>query len=906
MTSKASWKRQFAKLRAFFARHKPVDDLEEEIRSHLRMEEQENLESGLPPDEAHYAALRRFGNVTLAQERSREMWGWNLAETLWQDLRYGLRMLAKNPGFTAVVVLTLALGIGANTAIFSLLDTVLLRMLPVRQPEQLFFLDNVGARGPNGAPPYPCFERFRDESHSFSGMAAFSGDVSKLSIDGHFEQALVQYASDSYFEVLGVKPAMGRLLAPGDERLDPPAAVISYAYWQRRFGGSPGVLGKTIQLETRPLTIVGVTPPEFFGLQVGHPVDITVPITLKGARQLHDSGAWWLDIIGRLKPDISPEQARAEIDVVYQNFMSEAGGVSPEDRRDYFNHMDLLPASKGLDELRHLFSKPLLVLMGLVGCVLLICCANISNLLLARAAARQREFAVRVAIGAGRGRLIGQWLTETLLLVFFGAAAALVFASWASHELVSFFATGRYPILLDLHLNTRILGFTAGLALFAGLLSGMAPTFSALRADPQQAIKEGENQATTSRTRMSAGKLLVSVQVATSLVLLFGAGLFIRTLQNLKSVNPGFRTHGVLTMTVEPLDAEYLATSGPPALIPSKAQRLATLWTQLLNQVRTTPAVKSASLSVLTPLSGRDRGVAVEVPGFQPRSDRDKGIGENHVSDGYFETMGIPVMLGRPFTPDDNGTAPKVAILNETAARFYFGNRSPLGARLDFGETPISDGIYHVVGVVRDAKHNSLREDTPRFVFLPVSQARDYLDRLSLAIRTNSSSLDLAPVIRQRIRALGADVLVTEVATVDQQIDQSLLQERLISTLSGFFGLLALLIAALGLYGIMSYSIVRRTREMGIRQALGARSRTVVWLVLRETLFMVGLGIGLGTPAALLLGRTVGSLIYGLKPSDSATISGSVLILGAVAILAGYLPAKRASKVDPMVALRHE
>jgi predicted permease len=880
-------------------------DLARELRDHLDLEAEEQRAAGLAPKEAAYAAHRALGNALNIEEDVRGAWGGQWLETFVQDMRCGLRQLRHNPGFATVVVLTLALGIGANTAIFSLLDTVLLKTLPVQQPEQLFFLDNVGARGPNGGPPYPCFERFRDETHGFSGMAAFSGDVSKLSIDGRFEQALVQYASDTYFEVLGVKPVLGRLLAPGDERLNPPGAVISYAYWQRRFGRSPEVLGKAIQLETRALTIIGVTPPEFFGLQVGHPVDITVPISLKAARQLHDPGAWWLDIIGRLKAGVSPELARAEIDVIYQNFMS-GGQISPEDRRDYFNHIELLPASKGLDELRHRFSKPLLVLMVLVGLVLLICCVNISNLLLARATARQREFAVRVAIGAGRARLIRQLLTETLLLFFFGAGLGLVFASWASHGLVGFFATGRYPIVVDLHLNVRILAFTAGVALITGLLLGLAPAFSAVRADPQRAIKEGENQFTASHPRLSAGKLLVSLEVASSLVLLFGASLFIRTLQNLKSIDPGFRTHGVFTMMVEPLDAEYQVSFGPPAVLQKKAERLATFWGQLLAQVRATPGVQSASLSVLTPLSGRDRGVGVDVAGFQPRSDRDKGVGENHVSDGYFETMGIPLLQGRTFTPSDNAAAPNVAILNETAARFYFGDRNPIGAHLDFGKTPISDGIYQVLGVIRDSKHNSLREDTPRFVFLPVAQARDYLDRLALAVRTNSNTLDLAPIIRQRIRALGANILITETATLDQQIDQSLLRERLVSTLSSVFGLLALLIAAIGLFGVMSYATVRRTREVGIRMALGARSGAVVWLVLRETLLMVGLGIGLGIPAALLLGRTVGTLIYGLKPSDPTTVCGSVVILGAVAVLAGYLPAKRASKVDPMVALRYE
>jgi predicted permease len=881
------------RFRSLFRRGCVEGELSEELRFHLEKLAEENVAKGMTPEEAHYAALRELGGLEQIKEECRDMRRVNYIDDLLQDVRYGLRTLVKNSGFTTAVALTLALGIGGNTAIFSLLDTVLLKMLPVQQPKQLFFLDNVGARGPNGAPPYPCFERFREQSHVFSGMAAFSGDNSKLSIDGHLEQTFLQYASDSYFEVLGVKPALGRLLAPGDERLNQPVAVISYAYWQRRFGGRPGVLGNVIQLGRRPLTIVGVTPPEFFGLQVGRRVDVTVPITLVGARQLHDRGAWWFDIIGRLKAGVSPEQARAEIDVIYQNFMSEVQ-VSPEDRRDYFNHMELLPASRGLEELRHMFSKPLLVLMALVGFVLLICCANIFNLLLARAAARQREFAVRVAIGAGRVRLIRQLLTETLTLFFFGAALALVFASWASHGLAGFFATGSYPILLDLNLNGRILVFTSGVALVTGLLLGLAPGFSAVRADPQNAIKDGEHQVTASHARLSARKVLMSLEVASSLVLLFGAGLFIRTLQNLKSIDPGFYTHGVLTMMVEPDDAAY------------KDAHLATLWQRILEQTRTIPGVQSASLSVLTPLSGRDRGVGVDVAGFQPRSDRDKGISENHVSEGYFETMGIPLLLGRTFTQNDNANAPKVAILNETAARFYFGDRNPLGARLDFGKTPNSDGIYNVVGVVRDSKHNSLREDAPRFVFLPVSQPRDYLNRLALTVRTNSNSLDLAPVVRRRIRALGSNILISDTATLDQQIDQSLLQERLVSTLSGFFGFLALLIAAIGLYGVMSYSVVRRTREMGIRMALGARSATVLWMVLRETFSTIGLGIGLGTPAALLLGRTVGSLIYGLKPSDPATILGSGLILGAVAILAGYLPARRASKVDPTVALRYE
>ena len=822
----------------------------------------------------------------------------NMIADLGQDLRFGARMMWKQKGLTAIVVLSLALGIGANTAIFSLIDAVLLKMLPVERPEQLYFIQNVGPRRPDGgAPPYPCFERFRDHNQSFTGTAAFTGFIQGLKIDGQPEEVSGQRVSGNYFSLLGINAVLGRTFSPADDAVpgqggpDGLVAVISYNYWTRRFGSNPAVVGKVVQLDSDPVTIIGVTPPGFYGLVPGREFDISLPMMSAGAGQLAAREGWWFKAVGRVKTGVPLEQARAELDTIFQSYM-DGTSMNTEARREVFNRIELRSASRGLNELRRQFSKPLQALMVIAALVLLIACANVANLLLARATGRRKEFAVRLALGASRFRLLRQMLAESFLLVGLGGLLGLLFARWGSAFLVGFFATGRGRLFINLPLDYRVLSFTAGVALLMGLLFGLAPALQAARFEPNSTLKDNSGASTRARSRF--GKSLVVAQVALSLLLLIGAGLFVRTLHNLKTVDAGFRPEGVLTMKINPPDGAY------------QGERLTGLWKDLLARVERLPGVRAASLTTLSPLDGADRGVWVEVSGFAPRSDRDKDIRLNQVSPGYFRTFGIPILQGRGFTDTDNEIAPKVALLNEAAAHFYFGDRSPLGTQARFGQREGVSPTYEIVGVVKDSRYQNLREPDTRLIYLPLSQARDRLRRLTLAVRAEGKSTELTGAISNEVRAIGSDILLTNVTTLDEQVDQSLVQERLVAMLSLFFGLLALLLASIGLYGVMSYDVARRTNEIGIRMALGASANRVVRSVMRETMVWVALGAGLGLGAAFATTRWLESLLFGLKPRDPLTIGLAALVLLAVAAVAGYLPARRASRVDPLVALRNE
>jgi predicted permease len=611
-----------------------------------------------------------------------------------------------------------------------------------------------------------------------------------------------------------------------------------------------------------------------------------MPITIAGPRLLHSTSSWFFRSVARLKSGVTAEQARAEIDPIFQAFMNEFP-PSADARRDYFHNMELGPASHGLDQLRKRFSRPLWALMAVVGLVLLIGCANITNLLLARAAMREREFAVRVAIGAGRSRLFRQVLVETSLLFAAGAAAGVAIAWWAARGIIAFFAGGAQPILLDIHWDWRVVGFTAALSLLATFIFGAAPLVHAMRTGPHAAMKHG-GRSTTSR--IGPGQFLVAFQVALSMILLAGAALFLRTLDNLYTLSAGFHADQVGLILIHLPDNSYHEA----------AARIA-LWDRLLPHIRSLPGVRSASLSRLTPLDGNYRGVRFEAPEFQARSDQERSIGLNTVSEDYFTTLGTPLVEGRDFTENDRAGAPNVALLNESARRLFFSGRDPLGTVVKL----MGGSLYRIVGVVQDAKQADLRKEAGPFVYVPVRQPVDSGAWLTLSIRT-AAPLPLIATVQKRLRSLGPDIQIVRTDTLARQIDESLLQERLISTLATAFGFLALALSAVGLYGVLAYSVAQRTSEIGIRMALGAMPGQVTWSVLRQTLWLVAIGLAAGIPSSIFLARLVENLFYGVTPTDAITQAGAAALLAAVALAASYLPARRAGRIDPLAALRYE
>jgi predicted permease len=894
-------------VRAFFRKSRVEQDLDAELRSFLETAVEQKMRAGMRREEAIRAARIELGSIEAVKDRVRDV-GWeSLFETLWRDVCYAIRMLRRSPGFTSVAVLSLSLGIGANTAIFSLVDTVLVKSLPVKEPQGLFFIDNSGGKsGGNSGPPYPCYETLRDNSRFLAGIAAFDENRLKVTIDGTPEQLPVQYASGSYFEVLGIRAVLGRVLTPADDSEfgrggpDGAVAVISHSLWKRRFGMDPNVLGKSIQVGTNWVTIVGVTPPEFFGLQVGSPIDISIPMMLKG-NSLRSKHLWWLSVVGRIKPDATVDQARTDLDGLFDAYMSDIG--QPRDRRGYFSGIELVPAARGLNALRRQFSEPLLIVTAIVGVVLLIGCANVANLLLARASARRSEISIRLAIGASRGRLIRQLLTEGVVLVSASALAGLLFARWVVSFLVGLFADDGHGILLNPHFDFRVLLFTAVIATLTALLFSLAPALQATRVD---AAKPAAGSATSSATtHVRLGQSLVVIQVTLSVALLCSAALFLRTLHNLNAVETGFHREGVLTMEVEATVPGRNATPKTPDENSLERARLGTIWQDFIARVIASPGVTSAAVATMSPLSGRNRGVVIAISGGTPVSAKDRGIHINEVTAGYFGTMGIRVLSGRSFTPRDRAASPRVAILNDTAARAYFGAGDAIGRRVNFPGQPIKDD-YEIVGVVRDARYEDLRTADERMAYLPIEQSFDLITNAIVAVRGPGDITRLVPSIRHTARETIPGGFVTRIATIEQQLKASLVRERLLSMLAPFFAGLALVLACIGLYGVMAYDVVRRGREIAIRIAIGARQQSVIWMVVRESLALVVLGAALGTTAALAAGRYVQSQLFGVAPGDPVAIAAAILLLMSVTTAAAYLPARRATRVDPLVALRCE
>jgi predicted permease len=892
------------RLVALFHRRQFDADLEEEMRLHQELREQEQVERGVLPEEAHYAVQRHFGNRLVLREESRDMWGWNWLEMLLQDIRYGLRQLRRNPGFTTVAVITLALGIGGTTAIFSLIDAVMLRNLPVNNPRQLIQLATVGRYGVSSF-SFPAFKQFRDENRVCSGMLAI-GWLEDLdaSINGQTEQVEGRIVSGNFFSFLGVSAAAGRTFTSEDDKAPRKSAVavISYGYWKRRFGLNPSVVGKSVTLNRTPFTIVGVTPPSFSGLEVGDSPDVYVPMMMEPA--FHDGPSWlnqsdyhWLTVMGRLKPGISREQAPADLEIIHRRILAGTSftGWSPLERKDYLSeHLEVASAASGLPfGLPKEFSKTLSILMGMVGLILLIACANVANLLLGRATIRQKEIAVRLAIGAARWRLIRQLLTESAVLAAAAGALGLLSAYWASDAIVALMSVGRSPLVLDLHPDPRVLGFTAVISFFATLLFGLAPAVRGTCVDLTPALKESAVRMGSKRSRLGLGKGLVVSQVALSLLLLFGAGLFARTLENLETLDPGFDRKGILLFDIDPTKSGY------------KGPAITRLYKQLLERIDATPGVRSASLSEMEPITGGggwDNSVWVE--GYTPKPYENMAVYLNSVGPKYFETLRTPLLLGRDFSPRDTKTSPKVAIINQAMARYFFGNRNPVGRKFGWWGEDRNKQPFEIVGVVKDSKYETLREQVPRTAYLDCFQETP--GPMTFALRTSVKPTAVVSQVRNEIRAIDVNVRFGQFRTLEEHVDETLGHERLMATLSSLFAVLAILLACVGLYGIMAYAVARRTKEIGIRMALGAGCMQVLRMILGESALLIAVGVGAGLPVALAAARLISGQLYGLKATDPVTVAGAILLLAVVGGLAGYIPARRATKVDPMVALRYE
>ncbi|HEU4835422.1 MAG TPA: ABC transporter permease [Pyrinomonadaceae bacterium] len=831
-----------------------------------------------------------------------------------QDIRYGIRMLLKKPGFTLIAVLSLALGIGANTAIFSLLDAMLIKMLPVHEPQQLVLFGKGVEQGVSLGPPiggvdlysYPFYRQVQQRTDLFSGVAGLlsmtwtvHGFVNSSS---DIEQMEVQLVSGSYFPVLGVNAGLGRLLTEADDQTKGghPVAVVSYAWWQQRLGGDPSVIGRTIKIDETTYNIVGVAPKEFFGTTVGFAPNVWIPLAMEPQLppvhwDARNNEKWRsLHLIARLQNGVNAQQASAAVNLLFKQYQQAiAGNVpAPETLRTIDKaSVELTPVSRGLSTLREQFSKSLKVLMGVVGLVLLIASANVANLLLAHGAARRREFAVRLAVGAGRLRLVRQLFTESALLVTVGAVAGAALAWWGTRVLLLMASNGPEALPLQVTPNIRVLAFTIAASVLCAVVFGTAPALRASRIEPNSSLKGGKTGALTT-LRNPLAKAFVVAQVALSLLLLVGAGLFVRTLINLQRIPTGFNQENAMLFKVDTSATGYK----------QKDPKLPAMLREVEDKVKAIPGVQAASFAYFTFHQGSWTSPAYTRERPDHPEDRDS-LRNNIVGPDFFAAMGIPLVQGRGFGPQDTINSQKVAVVSESMARQFFPSGSPVGKRFGI-DGPDSTEALEVIGVVKDAKYGELTEDVSPIAYYPHSQLPDVLG--NLVVRFSGPASAVVPQVRQTIKQIDRNLPIDDVVSLEDHVGRSLVQQKLVARLASFFGLLALLLACVGLYGVMSYGVARRTNEIGIRMALGAQGRSVLWLVLREALLLVVIGLVVGVLASLALTKTAASLLYELKPNDPLTIALATLVLSAVALIAGYLPARRAARVDPMVALRDE
>jgi len=889
-----------------FWRKRKQSDFTAEIEAHLELETEQLKEQGLSEEEARRAARRAFGNLTRAQESFYESGRWLWWDHLVLDLRFGLRMLAKSPGFTTVAILTLAVGIGANTAIFSLIDAVMLRMLPVQRPNELRLVGMVDPRSTGeGDTEFtnPLWEQLRDRQDVFSGIFAWSGDRFDLAHGGAVRYVNGIWVSGDFFKTLELRPAAGRLMTVSDDQRGcTGAAVLSYGFWQEHYGGAPSAIGSTLSLSTHPFEVVGVAPPGFYRMDVGRNFDVAIPICAAALfdgkeSRLDRRSSWWLSVVGRIKPGVSLSKVAARLGVLSpQIFTAALPQDWDSDGQKSFLRQVLVttPASTGTSDLRGQFDRPLQLLMGVVGLVLLIACANIASLMLARAAARQKDLAVRQALGASRLRLIRQLLTECVLLSSAGALVGILLARWGTALLVRYISPGGNAVFLDLSLDRLVLGFTLAIAIFTSVLFGLLPALRATRVSLALAMKGSQAIESASPGRFRSRHWIVASQVALSLVLLVAAGLFLRSFAKLATLDIGFDRNNVLLV-----GANLKTAKVPPG------QQLAT-YEQIESRLRALPGVVCASRSVMTPVSGAGWNGWIQSEWSKALTGRRSLAWFSFVSPGYFETLRMTLLAGRNFNDGDTKTAPAVVIVNETLAHRFFPNLDPVGKTFRIQDIGGEPGLpIEVVGVIRDSKYRSTREEASPIAFFPATQIPGDTEAETFELRTGIRPSALVSAVQTAVGGVNNQIPL-EFHTLAEQVNDSMVQERMLALLSGFFGALALLLAMIGLYGTISYLVAQRQREFGIRMALGAEPSSILRLVMRNVISVLTVGVVAGIGVSLVATRVLQQMLFGIGPRDTVTMIASVAVLSVVALIAGYLPARRATKVDPMVTLRYE
>ena len=840
---------------------------------------------------------------------------------LWNDLKFAVRTLGRSPVFTGVAVVSVALGIGANTAIFSLLDQVLLRLLPVKEPQQIVLLNMKGMHYGNNnggnALSYPMYDDFRKNNQVFSGMFCRFPNYFALTFNGQTERVSGELVSGTYFPVLGVGAAVGRTFTPEEDQkiAGAPLAMLSYAYWKSRFAGDPGIVGKTVVINGHSMTVVGVAEQGFDGVELGRRAQIFVPVVMKGpmlplADDINDRRSRFVNAFGRLKAGVSPEQAQASLQLFFHGILEmevrqPAFRNASEYTRQQFlkNVIQVLPGSQGRSYLRQQLQKPLWVLMAITGAVLLIACANVAGLLVARATSRQKEIAVRLALGAGRGQLVQQLLVESLLLSAIGGVLGLLLAISTDKVLMSLLPPETASLNIATVPDWRILSFTIGVSLLTGILFGLIPALQATRADVAPTLKDQAGAVVGGGAPVRFRKALVTAQVTLSLLLLIGAGLFIRSLQNLRNLGPGFAPENLVAFNIDPSLNGY------------DAPRAKAFYQRLSDNLGSIPGIRSVGLAAMRILEEGEWDSGLTVEGYTAKNGESIQAYMNSISPGYFQALGVPILAGRDFTikdkeeiyhgPDPADWNPTKVIVNEKFARKYFGTTNAVGRHVGFGNDPGTKTDMEIIGVIKDIKYTNLRDEIPIQMFIPYLGGR-FVAGMTVYLKTTLDPNQIASAVRGQLRLIDPNIPIYAMRTVEQQISNSLLIERLIASLSTVFGALATLLATIGLYGVMAYTVARRTREIGIRMALGAFQGDVIWMVMREVIVLVTLGIAIGFGAAMGLTRFVKSQLFGVEAMDPIALVAATVGLAVVACLAGYIPALRASRVDAMHALRYE